>query len=55
VSGVPRYRCRTHGVELVVEEGRREIRAPFMVNCLLMNMREPREGKYGECEVVRVG
>lgn len=50
-----RYVCRTHGVELVVEGGRRVIRAPYMTNCLLMTAKDIREGKYGECEVVRVG
>jgi hypothetical protein len=51
---VARYVCKTHSVELVVEEGRREIRAPYMATCALMTMREPREGRFGECEVVRV-
>jgi hypothetical protein len=52
---VPRYLCKTHGVELVVEDGRRTIRAPYMVSCLLMAMKDVREGRFGECEVVRVG
>jgi hypothetical protein len=55
VTGVPRYVCRTHGVELAAEDGRRIIRAPFMVTCLLMTMKDVREGKFGECEIARVG
>jgi hypothetical protein len=50
-----RYICKTHNVELVIEEGRRTIRAPYMATCILMTVKEPREGRFGECEIVRVG
>jgi hypothetical protein len=52
---VPRYLCKTHEVELVVESDRRIVRAPYMVSCLLMTMKDIREGRFGECEIVRVG
>jgi hypothetical protein len=46
--------CKTHGVIREID-GKNVITAPFMVTCLLMTMKEIREGKHGECEVVRVG
>jgi hypothetical protein len=52
---MPRYICKTHNVELVVESDRRIIRAPYMVSCLLMTMKDIREGRHGECEIVGVG
>lgn len=53
---MPRYTCRTHGVVREVDESKRlnTIRAPSPVNCALMRVKEPREGKFGECEIVRV-
>jgi hypothetical protein len=48
--------CKTHRVVREVD-GKNVITAPYMVTCLLMTMKvkEIREGKHGECEIVRVG
>lgn len=56
-----KYRCITHGIEVEVGETRSYTisidprKGSDIVKCLLPSMREIKEGKLGECEVVKVG
>ncbi len=51
------YRCETHGIELVIGEGRREIRGGSWAGtpqCRLLLMVAPQEGTFGTCMIKRV-
>ncbi|MEW6772287.1 MAG: hypothetical protein AB1330_13065 [Bacillota bacterium] len=52
------YKCLTHGVELILSPGKREIKIPLKKaesTCCLPKMKEPREGEQGACRIVKVG
>ena len=52
-----RYYCKTHGIALEIAGRRRKYSglswggAP---NCVLFTLKDPKPGKYGECEVVEL-
>ena len=55
---MPKYMCERHRITLVVEPGRRRFEGLSWAGspqCALMTMIEPREGRFGECVVRRVG
>jgi hypothetical protein len=52
-----KFRCRKHGVELEVTSSLRKYSGLTLMRvpqCVLFTMKEPKEGRFGECEVVRV-
>jgi len=53
-----KFKCETHGITLEITNGERRfsrLNWSGTPQCILMTMKEPKEGKYGDCIVRRVG
>lgn len=52
-----KFRCKVHMVSLNIEGNRRTIELPpgsWGENCKLLTLKDPKPGKYANCEIEKV-
>ena len=52
-----KFKCLTHNIELEIQDKKRKFKGLSWAGCpqcKLFTMKEPREGEYSGCKIVRV-
>ena len=53
-----KFKCLTHNIELEIQDKKRKFKGLSWAGCpqcKLFTMKEPKEGKVGECVIKRIG